>query len=252
MEDALNRLGLNQKEVEFYLYLIKSGTKNASALATELGETRTNTYMILDRLVSLYVVEVDDSHGVRKYSASDPTALKRLLLSKQNELKKTHQQLTAILPELSSLYSLTQHKPGVVQLEGLEGYRTSQEEMARSGQPIDVIASDVVPENKEAEKILLRATDLRKKAGTPARILFHESAKEWLDPEVFKKRGYDIRLWGKEPIEGEMAIYGAKVVLTVYKPALILTVITNQILADTFRSLFNSMWENSNELASSA
>lgn len=242
MEEALKKLGLNQKEVEFYLFLIKSGANNASKLAKELGETRTNTYMILDRLVALSVVETDDTRGIRRYSASDPAALKKLLVTKQQELKKTHQELTAVLPELNSLYSLTQHKPGVVYLEGLEGYKTSQEEMARSGQPIDVIASNVVPDNKAAEKILLRATELRKKAGTPARIIFHESAKEWLDAEVFKKRGYDIRLWGKEPLEGEIAIYGAKVVLTVYKPSLILTVITNQTLADTFRSLFNTMW----------
>lgn len=247
MEEALSRLGLNQKEINFYLYLIKSGAKTASIISKELGETRTNTYMILDRLVEQSIVEIDDSKGVRSHRAADPSSLKKLLAGKQQELKKAHLGLSAVFPELDSLYHLTRDKPGVVYLEGMDGYKSAQEEMARAGQPIDVIASNVVPRNPEAEKILLRATELRKKAGTPARIIFHEQAREWLDIKLFKKRGYEVRLWGKEPLEGEIVIYGSKIVLTVYQPSLILTVITNDTLAQTLRSIFNSMWENAKE-----
>ncbi|MGI9028300.1 MAG: TrmB family transcriptional regulator [Candidatus Saccharimonadales bacterium] len=249
MEQALLQLGLNAKEVRFYLFLLTEGHKTGSELAKDLKENRTNTYMVLNKLGGEGVVEFDDSSPVRRYQASDPENLKTLVVVRQQQLRQAHSSLTSVLPELNSLFNLNQHKPGVIYFEGLSGYQAFQEDIARSDPPIDVFASNVVPENKEAWKALQKAVQKRAARGTAARIIFHNDAKKWLDLKQFQANGYEVRFWGEQPLAGEIVIYGNKLGLTTYQPQLITTVITNDVIAATFRAIFDQLWQSARLLS---
>lgn len=242
MEQALQQLGLNDKEAAFYIFLLENSGLTAAQVAKELKESRTNAYMVLDRLIEQDLVIADDTVAIRKYRAADPGSFKKLLIKQQQQLKQNQLTLNSVLPQLSSIYQLGQHKPGVVYFEGLAGYKLFQEDIARSDPPIDVFASNVVPENREAWETLQKAVKKRNTRGTAARIIFHNDAKNWLDVKAFEANGYEVRFWGDNPLEGEIAIYGNKVGITAYKPALITTVMTNEIIAGTFRLLFMQIW----------
>lgn len=244
MEPVLAQLGLNEKESKFYLFLLEEGGLTAAQIANELQESRTNTYMVLEKLVSQELIAVDDTVSTRRYAAADPTSLRKLLLRQQQTLKQNQLALAGILPQLSSTYQLGQHKPGVVYFEGLLGYKSFQEDIARSDPPISVLASNVVPENKEAWEVLQKAVKKRHARGTKARIIFHNDAKNWLDIKAFEADGYEVRFWGDTPLIGEIVIYGNKVGITAYQPAVITTVITNEIISGTFRVIFEQIWDN--------
>lgn len=239
MEQALEQLGLNAKEVKFYLFLLREGQKTGSELAKELRENRTNTYMVLNKLAKDGLVESNDDRPVRRYSAADPERLKALVIARQQQIRQAHSSLSSVLPELGSLFSLSQHKPGVVYFEGLAGYKAFQEDIVRSGSALDVLASDVVPENEEALAILEQEA---RKRTAKARIIFHSEARNQLDMASFAARGYDVRFWGDTPLIGEIAIYSNKVGITAYESTLITTVITNDIIAETFRIIFKQLW----------
>ncbi len=242
MEHVLQQLGLNVKESKFYLFLLNEGPKTGAQLAKEMLESRTNTYMVLNKLIGEELIEVDSTSAVKKYCAANPEKLKSLIVVKQREVKQAHTSLTSVLPELASIYNLGQHKPGVVHFEGLSGYKTFQEYISRSGLSIDVLASNVIPENKEALMILEEAVRQRNARGAKARIVFHMDAKKWLNVADFESKGYEVRFWGETPLSGEVAIYGNKVAITAYQPTVIATVITNDIIADTFRVIFEQIW----------
>ncbi len=242
MEQALQQLGLNEKESKFYLFLMNMPALTAAQIAKELQESRTNTYMVLDRLAEQELIAADDRGAVRKYAAADPITLRKLLQRQQQSLKQKQVTLAGVLPQLISNYQLGQHKPGVVYFEGLAGYKSFQEDIARSDPPIDVLASNVVPENKEALEVLQQAVKKRHARGTQARIIFHNDAKNWLDVKAFQANGYEVRFWGDTPLIGEIAIYGNKVGITAYQPTVITTVMTNDIIAETFRVIFGQIW----------
>lgn len=244
MEHALLQLGLNEKESKYYVFLLSQSALTAAEIAKNLGESRTNTYMVLDRLLEQELIAADDKVAVRRYSAIDPASLKKLLLRKQQELKQNQLTLAGILPELSSIYHLSQHKPGVVHFEGLEGYKSFQDDVARSKPPIGVLASNVVPDNKQAWEALQKAVRSRRARGTISQIIFHKDAKNWLDIKAFKANGYEVRFWGDFPLEGEIVIYGNKVGITAYQPVVMTTVITNEIIAGTFRTIFEQIWSD--------
>jgi hypothetical protein len=243
MDTALQQLGLNPKEARLYLFLIERSPMTAANIAQELQESRTNTYMILDKLVTEELVELHDQQvGVRKFSAAHPKKLRNLLIEQQQQLRQGQAALNTIMPQLLSNFQLGQHKPGIAYFQGLDGYRSFQENIARAKQPIQIYASNVVPENEEAWEVLQQASRNRASRGTPAQILFHTDAKKWLDVPAFMARGYEVRYWGDRPLEGEIVIYENKVGITAYQPTPITTVITNDIIATTFRAIFEQLW----------
>lgn len=242
MKDVLGELGLNEKEAKFYLFLLENGNKTAAEISKELKETRTNAYMILNKLIDEGLISTDDSTKVQRFFANSPEKLKNLLVSQQQQIRQNQIALNRALPELTSLYSLGTHKPGVVYLEGLKGFKALLEDMYRSGQPSSLLASDVVPQNEEAWVLLERETKKRGAKEIPTRAIFHEQAREWLNKKTFGAKGFDVKFWGDKPLEGEVVIYGEKIAFTVYKPALIVTVITNKVLADTFLTIFDQLW----------
>ncbi len=243
MEQVLQQLGLNAKETNFYLYLLKNTQKTGAELAKELGETRTNTYMVLGKLIETGLVELEVSSPARHYSAANPEKLKGLLTSRQQQLRQAHSGLSSVLPELGSIFNLTQHKPGIIYFEGIEGYKAFQEDSFRLGEPISIIASLAAPENKQAWDEIQKVAQKRNKNNIETRILFHTDAKNWLDVPALQAKGYEVRFWGETPLEGEIAIYGNKVGLTAYQPVLITTVITNEVIAGTFRAIFEQLWD---------
>lgn len=243
MIEQLYQLGLTEKEIKSYLTLIQEGVLTASQLSTHLKESRTNTYALLEKLINIELVETDTQLAVKRYIAKHPENLKKILLSKQQELKQSQQALAKTLPELTSLYQLGSHRPGVTHFQGIDGYEAFQNTVSRSSHPICVLASNVVPENKDAWKTLQNAIKKRVDRGIRARIIFHTDAKNWLDQEKFEKDGYDVRFWGKSPLIGEFAIFGDKIGLTSYQPVVVTTVITNDIIAATFKTIFDQLWE---------
>lgn len=248
MEDLLRQLGLNEKEAKIYVLLLTEGALTAAAIAKKTSETRTNIYMILERLTVENLVITDDMHAVRRFRPADPTTLKTRLLDEQQQYRQKQAAFQAALPELSSLFNLSQHRPGITYFEGLKGFKTLLEDNSRTRGSIDIIGSDIAPNNKEAWEILQKALAKRKARGIPSRLIFHEAAMNWPHISSFPKKGMDVRFWGREPLEGEVVLYDNKIAFTVYQPTLIVAVMTNDILTQTFKTIFEQIWESAKPL----
>ncbi len=243
MEQALIRLGLNAKEAAIYLFLLSQDSLTAAEIAKKTKQTRTNIYMILESLQQAGVVLTDDSSAVRQYKAADPQILKQLLVIQQQELKQTQQLLAQSFGKMQSMYQLGQLKPGVVYLEGIEGLKTMLDDIARTKEEVVILPSYNAPDNKEAWEVLQRGLMKRKALGVGSRTVFHEGARGTIDPAAFKKRGFDVRFWGERIYDGEFAVYGDKVVFTTFLPTIVNTILTNKVIAQTMRNLFEEVWE---------
>lgn len=244
MNDALVQLGLSEKEAELYLLLLSENTNTAAQLAKRAKESRTNTYMILERLVEENLVEVDESAPVRRYRSADPERLKDLLNQRQQQLRNDQAALLSSLPELRSMYRLAHHKPGVLYLEGIEGLKTLLEDNVRTGVRVDLIASDEALSNPEAWELLQKAAVKRKARGIATRGLFHvANDKHWQRVKKWESKGYEVRRWGSEDLPGEIVVYEDKVAFTVYRPVIVVTIVTDAVIAQTFRIMFEQLWQ---------
>jgi sugar-specific transcriptional regulator TrmB len=243
MEEALMQLGLNQKEAKLYLYLLQNGSQTALQAAKGLDEKRTNTYMLLDSLTEKGIVSANNDGGARHFAAGDPNSLKSLLEAEQQRQARASAALRVALPQLRSLYTLANNKPGVIHLAGIEGYLAMLDDSHRSTTDILVMASDEAPTDPETFELLKGRLYARKDAGIATRALFHHNGKEEQMLHDFRDRGTDLRFMGTRPFNGEVAIYEDNVVFTVYKPSLVTTIVTNSRIADTMRYMFDELWD---------
>lgn len=243
MQDVLTQLGLNDKEAKIYLILLEEGHFAASPLAKRAQESRTNTYMILESLEKQGLVTANDSRAVRYFKANDPVLLKQLLVRKQLELKQAQGSLSHVFPKLKSSYTLNELKPGVVYLEGLDGLRVMLDDMARSGDEALIIPSDYSPQVPEAWKVLQEGVNKRAKLGVRSRIIFPKALRKDLEFDRLLKQEMEIRFWGSREYPGELVVYGNKCVFTTYKPKVMNTILTDDVIAQTLRNLFEELWE---------
>jgi hypothetical protein len=191
---------------------------------------------------------VDDKTAVRRYLAADPSVLKSRINRQMQQVKQTHTALQSALPELSSLFNLSQHRPGVTYLEGIEGFKTLLEDNARFKQgTIDLIASSEAPANAETWDLLQRGIAKRAARGVVTRGLFYIREDKRPLIQDFAGKNYEIRFWGQTPLPGEIVIYGNKVAFTVYQPSLVVTIMTNEVMAGTFRVIFEQLWQTATQ-----
>lgn len=243
MNSTLKHLGFSDKEATIYLYLVNNQPQTAAELAKNLRESRTNIYMVLEKLVQRGVIANDDSEPVRRFAAVDPTSLQNLLKDKQRDVILAKQALDTALPELIASFNLGQQRPGVVYLEGLAGLKASLSDMDKAKTDLLLWGSDLANQDVDAWQSIEIAGYKRRAKNIQTRCLFHEAAMNWPHLEEFASKGFKVRIWGSQPFEGEIAIYDDKVAITTYAPTIIITVLTNQIIANTFRTIFENCWQ---------
>ncbi len=245
MEETLEKLGLNQKEISMYRLLLDNTGLTASQIAQKSGESRTNTYMVMESLQSIQLVDEDNTQPIKRYSAADPRNLQNILVAKQQELRQTQASLSSLLPQLESTYNLGQHKPGVVHQEGLDGFRSLLDDMAKAkDKTVWLWASSKPYKGTEMRPVLDKGIQKRRARGIKTNAIYPEQGREWGVQAVADTQNFEIRFWGEEPTLGEIVLYDNKVAFTVYEPALVVTIVTNDILAMTFGAIFRQIWQS--------
>jgi sugar-specific transcriptional regulator TrmB len=243
MDELFNKLGLSQKEANCYRQLLSTGSMTVSDIAQALKENRTNTYMILDKLEKYGLISKDESKAVRRYSAIEPSSLKSIILNKQQEIKHTSTLLNRYLPELQSTYNLSKFKPGVVYLEGKKGLEIILDDMSKSNEEL-LLLPGIRPE-KEVWDILIDGISKRARKGIKTRAIFPEANRKTLDNQLHIKQKYEVKYWNEPEYPSEIVVYGSKCVFTAYQPKIVITVITNDIIAVTLKGIFENLWQNS-------
>ena len=247
MDTLLADLGLSTPEAKLYMYLLENAAETAAQIAKGTKQTRTNTYMLLAKLEERGMVVADDSTAVRKFSAAHPRILQKQLKAQQQALARTGKSLELALPDLLAAYNLAQQKPGIVYLQGIEGLKSSFEDQAKAQTDLLVWGSDIANRDPRVWQIIENGGYKRRAKNIQTKALFHTGAKKWPHIKEFAAKGFDVRLWG-EPITGEVLIYDNRVTFTVYEPEIIVTILTNGVMANTFRAIFETCWASAKVL----
>jgi|GEM_PF-3069611 len=248
MDNLLAEIGLTETEVAVYKYLLTHSADTAAAIAKHTKQTRTNTYMVLNKLIDKSIIVADDSAAVRRYSAANPQVLQQQVRAQQQTLARTSKSLELALPELQSMFNLAQQRPGVINMEGLDGLRASFEDQAKSKTDLLLWGSYIANRDPRIWQIIEKGGYKRRARGINTRCLFHNEAAQWPHIQEFALKGFEVRLWGDRPIIGEVLIYDNRVTFTTYAPEIMVTILTNDVMADTFRTIFENCWQSADEL----
>ncbi len=243
----LQSIGLNEKQRKLYLHLLEHGGLTASQLATELGEQRTNIYLLVDALIALGLVEKDETNPVAQFKVTNPQKLQDLMLARQRSVATHSAQMKHALPELLGLFHLNTSYDGMAYFEGLKGYEAALEEMNKITDEVRVFAaSEIQYARLDAWDVLIRQLTKRASLKIKTRILFEKSLKGSTRLSVnhspLLQRYMKAGFWGDSLFDGEIALYNNAVVLTSYDEKLVSLIIKNSAIATTFKAIFDTAW----------
>lgn len=243
LAEQLRTIGLNKAEIKVYLYLLEYGLSSPAQVAKGVKSIKTNTYNVLNALRDKDLIE-RRVHGKRfLYAANDPQAL-------VTRLEQEKQAAEKVLPDLRALYKVQKNKPVTRYYYGIEGIK---EIFARFDGAKSVLfilsteklfAADPIFFEKLRAEVVRQNIFIRDIITRDAGEKFAPAAKEAM------KGYYDYRFLDKQyaDLPTGIRIWNDNVALVTLEDPLFGIVLTDPHLAETFRVMFETMWEKSSEV----
>lgn len=237
---VLRKAGLTESQAKGYLALIEHGQLTPVELAEKTGESRTNGYMICEKLEKLGLAHRKDSRK-SLYIPENPSRLRHLLVAQQKQLKNASDELSGLLPQLMSSYRLVSDKPGVLYLEGIESLQTIYDDIIRTGQTLRIFPSTKDRDDPEIAAMIDKQITRQRAAGIKTESLIRPKLISEFKP--LNDGLFEARAGIFMGLDAQIMIYGPNVAISTFTGGFVTTIITNQTIADTFMQLFQGQWD---------
>ncbi len=132
-EEILQQAGLTKAEAAIYTLLIKNSPCSPPKLADLAGESRTNTYKLLDSLEEKGLVTRDDTQKKLRYWANNPSSLLESLNDRRQQIELAEKRFQDALPSMMAEYFKHSDQPLVQYFHGAEGIQKIIEDQLADG-----------------------------------------------------------------------------------------------------------------------
>ncbi len=238
LHDELKQIGLSKSEITVYLYLLEEGLATPPQIAVGTGIARTNCYNILLVLKEKGLIEEEHKGKRKAYIASDPEALLRTLEKKKEAVER-------LLPDLRGLYTLQKNKP---KIRFYEGWEQVKEIYLQTLNAKEIFAIGSTKHLHSVDEKFLQKffTEIKIREIILNDILNSDSGEEIAKQTKELLKGYyDVRVLPRniENFKTDILIWEDNIALITLEEPIFGTVLTNKLLAETFRIIFNVMKE---------
>lgn len=120
--NILRKAGLTESQAKGYLALIEHSPMTPTELAEATGESRTNAYAIVDKLVAFGLARKTDDKKA-SFAALHPAALETLAEKRRRVLMRNEQEVKQGLSPLIDLFYQLREEPGARTVQGVEGIK---------------------------------------------------------------------------------------------------------------------------------
>jgi sugar-specific transcriptional regulator TrmB len=230
----LEEAGLTSTEARIYLALLEKGACRAGEITRHTGIHRRSVYDAIERLIQKGLVSYIKTNNRNYYEAAPPDRLLELLKEKEDNIKQ-------LLPELQLLRNFADEKKEVLFFRGKQAIKTVFEDQIKEGKEV-LIFGDAVNVNEIVKYYFPHFDKHRIEKSIRVRMLFDESARK--ENYLKKIPLADIRFIKKgsrAPVSTNIYSNNISIIMWEENPKAIL--ITESILADSFRAYFEFMWK---------
>lgn len=234
----LRKAGLTDSQAKGYLALVEHGELSPAELATNTGESRTNGYMIADKLVELGLATKKDKPRLL-YEANHPSALETLAEKRRRVVMRNEQEVKQGISPLIELFYAHTEQPGTYTLQGVDGIKTVLRDILATKDSVYLVrtradSSTGIPYEYFVDYRQKRADlGIHTYALTPKTPRAVESAKDD-EAQLFHRTWFNSESY-TAPVE--IDVYGNKVALISYGGTQMATVIQSPLIAEAMRQL---------------
>jgi sugar-specific transcriptional regulator TrmB len=242
-EALLEQAGLNQSEVKVYKRLLEYGELTPPRLSELTGLARQNTYAALKTLAAKQLIEVISRRKKLTYEIQHPNRLVELVDKQIDETKMVQKSLKANMPELISMFNLASNKPGISYFEGLDGIKNIYLDWLRI-KPAEVLVFRSSHDDEKLGDFLVSFKKRRALNGTKARMISQTiPTKEVIeqDVELLVQRKHVPDEYFH--LDTEVSVGSNQVSFITFDKHMRGFVITSKEVAQTFKTIFESLWQ---------
>ncbi|MEI6863958.1 MAG: helix-turn-helix domain-containing protein [Candidatus Adlerbacteria bacterium] len=240
LKEALQTIGLSEKQTAVYLALLQLGRGSAYSIALKSGLKKPTTYVILDELIEKGLVSRVPRVKKQLYVPHSPqevfaTAEEKFALAK------------ATLPELLALTKGTDTKVNTLYFEGVEGIKQLMEYRAKEMHGKEMVGFYATDVNADPELVRYfkdEWADKMLKLHIPVRMIApeHASLKDYRDADAKYNRQLKTVPYAEYSSEVAIDVLGDIVRIQDYKN-LQGVAIENADVAKTVRQIFELVWK---------
>lgn len=238
IEEQLKEIGLHHSESSVYLYLLENGLSSPPQISKGTGIARTNCYNLLISLKEKGLIDEHESRKRKVYVASDPESLLR-------SLDKKREATARLLPDLRALYVIQKNKP---KIHFFDGFEQVKEIYSKSLNAKEIFALGSTKQISDLDSNFLQNyfNEIKKRG-----IFFHdilsEQSKDFTNniAAPIVKGMYEYKFLPKQYGDAptDILIWDDNVALINLHEPMFGTILTNQMLAETFKMIHKIIFE---------
>jgi len=239
--DTLTRAGLTRSQAKGYLALVENGALTPTALANKTGETRTNSYAIVEKLVALGLATKKDTKKAL-YMPLHPNNLELLAEKRRRTVEKNEQIVKKNIPSLIEMFYTNSEMPGSRTLAGIDGIKEVYNDTLRTKQDIYLLrtTADI---GILGEDFLNKYRIKRAKLGINTYALTPDTPVAKLNAKDDRGMLFHRTLMPTDiytaPVE--IDVYGNKVALIAFGETQMATIIDSPPIAEAIRQILQIM-----------
>jgi sugar-specific transcriptional regulator TrmB len=242
--EIIQKAGLSAPQAKTYLALIQHGALTPAQNAAKTGETRTNTYALLEKLEKLGLIK-KTAASKTAYEAVHPSNLEILAEKRRRLMAKNEQELKANISALTDIFYAHNEMPGSKTLSGIDGIKEVYMDILRAGKDVHLLRTTadkaVNPDGNWWRKYRdqLPKKGIHTYAITPDTQHARQSIKSGRDQAI----NFHRTMMPKDAYTAPVAlqIYGNKVALISFGETQMSTIITSPTIAEAMRQVFDMM-----------
>ncbi len=241
----LRKAGLTESQAKGCLALIEHGTLSPVELAERTDESRTNGYMICEKLASLGLATKKEGKKVL-YTVAHPSTIEALAEKRRKVVIRNEQEVKQGISPLIDLFYRLREEPGARTLQGIDGIKEVYADTLRTGSDICLIRTRAdVPSLGEEYFIDYRkaraAAAIHTYSLTPYSPEGIAHVREGFDEAFLYHRTFMPEDAYTAPVEVD--IYGHKVAFIAFGDTQMATIIESPLIADAMRQLHSMLRE---------
>lgn len=232
----LEKLGFTQKESVVYLASLRLGNARVSAIAAEADLPKSSTLDILRTLNSRGIVSRYKQKNRYYFAAADPSVIGTWIDRRQDLFQK-------ILPSLEDLQYTADIQPSVRFFDDRKSFGTLEREILTQATTISIIGR-AEQLRQHLPKQFPDFTKKRLSKKIPAQIILEDSTDARSFQEKDRKFLSQTRISKtSHSFDATLLLWNNKAAFISFSPKTTITIISDQNITQTLRSLFDLQWE---------
>lgn len=230
----LCKIGLSKAQALAYRALVTRKGLRPVQVAKLIGETRSNTYALLDKLVELGIAYREDIDKKLTYFPESPQKLESLISARIAEEQATLERLKRKMPEMLSAFNADRHKPKVIIETGKKAILAAHKQHALQG--TDLVFIHTRRDIGYMSAPLMRELRWNYENNRVKRVAFSEFS-TLVNPEI-DKLSHLSRVWMPEhsyDSSVEWSVNGDQILISVYSDEGYAIQINNAAVAQSLR-----------------